>query len=117
MGIVGPLGPARRGTAGLSSSAGLFRGPGRQLQRRLECLQRGHCGSSFAALRPQIRLDDRELSGAIVLRSYLAAGRMLALVSLPVSCLLVGLVVWQLNRDYRSALFSGLFCSAVFCIA
>ncbi len=49
--------------------------------------------------------------------SYLAAGRMLALVSLPVSCLLVGLVVWQLNRDYRSALFSGLFCSAVFCIA
>jgi hypothetical protein len=49
--------------------------------------------------------------------SYLAAGRMLALISLPVSCLLVGLVVWQLNRDYRSALFSALFCSAVFCIA
>ncbi len=49
--------------------------------------------------------------------SYLAAGRMLALVSHPVSCLLVGAVVWRLNRDYRSALFSSLFCSAVFCIA
>ena len=49
--------------------------------------------------------------------SYLAAGRMLSLVSLLVSCFLVGLVVWQLSRDYRSALFSCLFCSAVFCIA
>ncbi len=49
--------------------------------------------------------------------SYLAAGRMLSLVSFAVSCLLVGLVVWQLSRDYRSALFSSLFCSAVFCIA
>ena len=49
--------------------------------------------------------------------SYLAAGRMLSLVSLPVSSLLVGLVVWQLSRDYRSALFSSLVCSAVFCIA
>jgi hypothetical protein len=49
--------------------------------------------------------------------SYLAAGRILSLVSFPVSCLLVGLVVWRLIRDYRSALFSSLFCSAVFCIA
>ncbi len=49
--------------------------------------------------------------------SYLAAGRMLSLVSLPVSCLLVGLVVWRLSRDYRAALFSSLFCSLVFCIA
>jgi hypothetical protein len=49
--------------------------------------------------------------------SYLAAGRMLSLVSFPVSCLLVGLVVWKLSRDSRSALFSSLFCSAVFCIA
>jgi hypothetical protein len=49
--------------------------------------------------------------------SYLIAGRMLSLGSLAVSCLLVGLVVWQLGRDYRSALFSCLFCLAVFCIA
>jgi len=49
--------------------------------------------------------------------SYLAAGRMLSLVSLPISCMLVGLVVWRLSRDYRSALFSSLFCSALFCIA
>jgi len=38
-------------------------------------------------------------------------------VSLPLSCLLVGIVVWRLSHDWRSALFSGLFCSAVFCIA
>ncbi|HVB98669.1 MAG TPA: hypothetical protein VNJ12_04960 [Candidatus Dormibacteraeota bacterium] len=37
---------------------------------------------------------------------YLAAGRMLALLSFPISCLLVGLVVWPLNRDCRAALFS-----------
>ncbi|MGP0098958.1 MAG: hypothetical protein ACLPHI_18105 [Terriglobales bacterium] len=49
--------------------------------------------------------------------SFLAAGRMLSLVSFPVSCFLVGLVVWRLNHDYRAALFSSLFCSAVFCIA
>jgi hypothetical protein len=49
--------------------------------------------------------------------SYLAAGRILSLLSLPVSCLLVGLVVWRLSSDYRSALFSSFFCSAIFCIA
>jgi hypothetical protein len=49
--------------------------------------------------------------------SYLMAGRILALISHPLSCLLVGLVVWQFSRDYRAALFSALFCSAVFCIA
>ncbi len=49
--------------------------------------------------------------------SYLTAGRILSLVSLPLSCLLVGIVVWRLSHDWRSALFSGLFCSAVFCIA
>ena len=48
--------------------------------------------------------------------SYLTAGRILSLVSLPLSCLLVGIVVWRLSHDWRSALFSGLFCSAVFCI-
>jgi hypothetical protein len=48
---------------------------------------------------------------------YLTAGRILSLVSLPASCLLVGLVVWQLSRDYRSAVFGSLFCSAVFCVA
>jgi hypothetical protein len=49
--------------------------------------------------------------------TYLAAGRMLSLVSFAVSCLLVGLVVWQLSRDWRSALFGSLFCSVVFSIA
>jgi hypothetical protein len=49
--------------------------------------------------------------------SYLAAGRILSLISLPISCLLVGLVVWRLSSDYRSALFSSFFCSAIFCIA
>lgn len=49
--------------------------------------------------------------------TYLIAGRMLSLLSLFVSCLLVGMVVWKLTRDYRSALFSAFFCSAVFCIA
>jgi hypothetical protein len=48
---------------------------------------------------------------------YLTAGRILSLVCHAVSCMLVGIVVWRLNRDYRSALFSCLFCSAVFCIA
>jgi len=49
--------------------------------------------------------------------SYLAAGRILSLLSFAVSCFLVGLVVWKLSGDFRSALFSSLFCSAVFCIA
>lgn len=48
--------------------------------------------------------------------SYLTAGRILSLVSLPLSCLLVALVVWRFSRDWRAALFSGLFCSSVFCI-
>jgi hypothetical protein len=49
--------------------------------------------------------------------SYLAAGRLLASIAFPVSCGLVGLIVWRLNGDYRSALFGGLFCMVVFCIA
>jgi len=49
--------------------------------------------------------------------SYLMAGRMFSLISFPVACLLVGLVIWRLNRDYRSALFGALFCSVVFCVA
>ena len=49
--------------------------------------------------------------------SYLAAGRILSLVSFAISCFLVGLVVWKLSGDFRSALFSSFFCSAVFCIA
>jgi len=48
---------------------------------------------------------------------YLFAGRSLSLASFIVSCLLVGLIVWKFSRDYRSALFSSLFCSAIFCIA
>ncbi|MGD0215697.1 MAG: hypothetical protein ABSB87_20945 [Terriglobales bacterium] len=49
--------------------------------------------------------------------SYLIAGRTLSLASLCVSCLLVGLIVWRFTRDYRSALFSSLFCLAIFCVA
>jgi hypothetical protein len=48
---------------------------------------------------------------------YLAAGRILSLLSLLVSCLLVGLITWQFCHDRRSALFSALFCSTIFCIA
>lgn len=48
---------------------------------------------------------------------YLAAGRLIALISFPVCCLLVGLTVWRLNHDYRAALFSSFFCMALFCIA
>lgn len=48
---------------------------------------------------------------------YLAAGRILSLVCHSVSCMLVGVVVWRMTRDYRSALFSSLFGSVVFCIA
>jgi hypothetical protein len=47
---------------------------------------------------------------------YLAAGRLLALLSFPVSGLLVGLIVWRLNHDYRAALFSAFFCMALFCV-
>jgi hypothetical protein len=49
--------------------------------------------------------------------SYLAAGRLLASIAFPVSCLLVGLIVRRLNGDYRSAAFSAFFCMVVFCIA
>jgi hypothetical protein len=48
---------------------------------------------------------------------YLTAGRILSLLSFLASCLLVGLIVWQFCRDRRSALFSALFCSAIFSIA
>lgn len=48
---------------------------------------------------------------------YLAAGRMLSLISLPVSCLLVSLAVWQLNGDPRAALLAAFFCMALFCVA
>jgi hypothetical protein len=48
---------------------------------------------------------------------YLIAGRSLSLVSFLVSCLLVGLIVWKFSHDFRAALFSSFFCSAVFCIA
>ncbi len=48
---------------------------------------------------------------------YLIAGRALSLASFLVSCLLVGLIVWKFSQDFRAALFSSFFCSAVFCIA
>jgi hypothetical protein len=71
---------------------------------------------------------------------YLTAGRILSLFSFLASCILVGLIAWRFCRDslltrtthslcalptrtthslcaFRSALFSTLFCSAIFCIA
>ncbi len=48
---------------------------------------------------------------------YLLTGRVLSLVSLLASCVLVGLVVWRLSGDYRSATFASFFCLAVFCNA
>ncbi len=48
---------------------------------------------------------------------YLIAGRTLSLASFLVSCLLASLIVWKFSHDFRAALFSSFFCSAVFCIA
>jgi hypothetical protein len=46
--------------------------------------------------------------------TYLLAGRMLSLISLLVSCLLVGFVVWRFCRDSRAAIFAALFCLMIF---
>jgi hypothetical protein len=58
LGIFGSPGLVRKCADGLSSSTGVFHGGG-QLQRRLACLQRGRCGTSFTPVQPKKRLEDR----------------------------------------------------------
>lgn len=48
---------------------------------------------------------------------YLMTGRVLSVLSLAVSCLLVGLIVWRVTRDRRAGLFAGFLCLAIFCNA
>ena len=72
MGVLDPLRPARSRTDGLSNPARLFRRRS-QLQRRMERLQRRRRGPGVAALQTEDRLDDRQLSGVVLLRCRLAA--------------------------------------------
>ena len=48
---------------------------------------------------------------------YLLAGRLLSLVSVGISCLLVGFIVKKLTGNSAAALFGGFFCLALFCAA
>jgi hypothetical protein len=46
---------------------------------------------------------------------YLLAGRLLSLVSLAVSCVLIGLIIQKLTDDLAASFFGGFFCLALFC--
>ena len=47
--------------------------------------------------------------------SYLLTGRLLSLLSLGVSCVLIGLIIRRLTADLAAAFFGGFFCLTLFC--
>ena len=46
---------------------------------------------------------------------YLLTGRLLSLLSLGISCVLIGLIIRRLTADLAAAFFGGFFCLALFC--
>jgi hypothetical protein len=46
---------------------------------------------------------------------YLLTGRLLSLFSLGISCVLIGLIIRKLTRDFAAAFFGGFFCLTLFC--
>ena len=47
--------------------------------------------------------------------SYLLTGRLISLLSLALSCLLIGLIIRKLTGNLAAAFFGGFFCLALFC--
>ncbi len=47
--------------------------------------------------------------------NYLLTGRLLSLLSLGISCVLIGLIIRRLTADLAAAFFGGFFCLTLFC--
>lgn len=50
-----------------------------------------------------------------VTHNYLLTGRLLSLLSLAISCVLIGLIIRKLTRNFAASFFGAFFCLAFFC--